>query len=164
MHPTRSHTLDKPRVPQTAHPPHSTSPRASAIPQVKQPHHVFQMTLSISSAILFFAMGSQAVDVINYGSRNCGVQQIGGCRGLAANTCCTFTDTYRTLEGVPIVSGTGSVEWLNLQQCDVGSWFYPRVSGTASGCGRVKGSAVGPARRTCMSEPGTPRRRDGAMW
>ncbi|KAF2271715.1 uncharacterized protein EI97DRAFT_260195 [Westerdykella ornata] len=113
------------------------------------------------SALTLLAIGAHAVDVENYGSRNCGAQQIGGCYNLAPSTCCQFRDSYRTLEGLELRVGTGSVKFRNLQQCDIGSWFRP-ANGRA--CGSAMATAIGPLSSICLSGTGTQQRRDGAMW
>ncbi|KAH7346970.1 hypothetical protein BKA66DRAFT_478074, partial [Pyrenochaeta sp. MPI-SDFR-AT-0127] len=60
-----------------------------------------------------------------------------------------------------ITSGSNSVYWTGLQDCDVGSWFYP---GFGRACGRERASVTGSTAWACLSANGNAHRRDGAMW
>lgn len=103
--------------------------------------------------------------VFNYGSPGCEDRHLSGCSDLAENSCCNFLDTEYS-NGIRTVWPTFSVKWLNLENCDIGNWHFPRLSGNSvdPGCGRVRANAVGPARVACLSSQGNALRRDGAMW
>jgi hypothetical protein len=145
----------------------STASPNSKTTQTSHPHsdlHAISTMLypSLSAILLASALSVEAVDVFNYQSNNCGSNKMGGCTGLPQSQCCRFTDSFTTIEGLRITSGTNSVKWINLQECEVGSWFYPRPG--VGVCGSVRASAAGPSRWTCLSANGQTHRRDGAMW
>jgi hypothetical protein len=144
----------------------STASPNSKTTQTSHPHlalHVISTMLypSLSAILLASALSVEAVDVFNYQSNNCGSNRMGGCSNMAQSQCCRFTDSFTTIEGMRITSPTNSVRWQRLQECDVGSWFYPRPGRS---CGTVRASSIGPAAWTCLSANGQAHRRDGAMW
>jgi hypothetical protein len=119
---------------------------------------------TLPTILLASALGVEAVNVYNYASNNCGTMRMGGCTGLPERQCCRFTDSYSIVQGTQLitaVSATHSVRWQNIQDCDVGSWFFP---GPGRPCGRVRASVTGPNGWTCLSANGAAHRRDGAMW
>lgn len=136
------------------------------------------LALKHTLALAVFILGSHGVDVENWTVFGCGKgpripgmhpgRIISACRNLPANACCNFRNTYHTPEGQPVGSATNSVNFLNLGECHIGTWHWPRAQSTRArldpGCGRERGSAVGPETETCLNPTGTGVFGDGAMW